>query len=131
MKLARLVFTIWIFFWALFLIRGLYKGEFEKYSDLLKRDVEARRAYVVGEELYAFLKFSMTHFPQKITYQLRGKFEPIDKRRFIYYLYPHVESEDPEFILCYKVQQGFKPEGFYRFATLKKGRFILRKIEED
>lgn len=110
--------------------RGLYKGEWEEIKALLFRDSDARRAYVIGEGLYKFINFSIKNIPSDVTYQIVGKLKPIDRYRFVYYLYPRKESDNPMYILCYK-KEDFKKEGFYRLATLDDGQFILKKKKED
>jgi len=127
MRTWRLVFAIWVFLWILFLVRGLYKGEFKEYKALLERDAEARRAYVVGEELYSFLEFALVNIPKRAAYELEGALKPIDRERLIYYLYPRGVSDNPEYILCYKVGKDSSRKNFKRFTALKKDQFILKR----
>ena len=127
MKFWKLVFAIWVFLWIFFLIRGLYKGEFEEYKALLGRDAKARRAYIMGEDLYGFMQFSLANVPKGAAFCLEGALTPIDRYRLIYYLYPRIESKDPAYILCYGTDDSFSRENFYRQAAFKKGQFILRR----
>jgi len=127
MRFGKLVFIIWVFFWVLFIVRGLYKGELEEYKALLQRDAEGRRAYVIGEGLYEFMNFCLRNLPRESSYQLRGELRPIDERRLVYYLYPHKESENPEYLLCYNAGKDAVKKGFYKSAAFKTGQFILRR----
>lgn len=106
MKAWRVVFAAWLLFWALFLVRGFYKGELEKFGALLARDAQAKRAYIIGEDLYSLLETSIKDIPETGTYKLKGDFKPIDRYRFVYYLYPRRESEDPDYILRYNKERG-------------------------
>lgn len=131
MKIWRLIFAIWLFLWVFFLVRGLYKGEFKEYRALLQRAPSARRAYIIGEDLYKFLEFCLKGLPKDSTYRMTGALKPIDRQRLIYYLYPHKESYTPEYILCYKINVDFSLRDFYRLATLKSDQFILKKKKGD
>lgn len=99
MKFRKLVFTVWVFLWILFLARGLYKGEFNKYKALLMNNPEARRAQVIGEDLYDFITTSLDILPEHITYAIEGDLRPLKRYTLIYYLYPRKESRYPEYII--------------------------------
>ncbi len=127
MKLAKTTLIIWVFFWILFVVRGLYKGEFREYRALLQRDAETKRAYIVGEDLYEFLNFCLMNLPRESSYQLRGELKSIDERRLVYYLYPHKKSDNPEYLLCYNDDRDIVRKSFYKSAVFKTGHFILRR----
>lgn len=102
MKIIKAVLCVWIFFWLLFMIRGLYKGEFNELKMLLSGDAEARRAYVMGEGLYDFIQYSIKDMPEDGTYRIEGDIEPLSKYRLVYYLYPRRERGGGAYILTFK-----------------------------
>ena len=99
MKLWKIVFTIWVFLWALFLVRGFIKGEFEEFKALCCSDKHEKLSYILGSNLNSFRIACQRAMPMEATYNIVGDLDEHNKFRFIYYLYPRRQSEDPNYIL--------------------------------
>ena len=99
MKLWQVVFAVWVFFWVFFLVRGFVKGEFKKFKRLVFSSYAEKRAYILGEELDVFLGVCKDQIPESATYKITGGLDEHNKFRMVYYLYPRVESDDPQYVL--------------------------------
>lgn len=128
-NLAKIVFAVWIALWALFLIRPyIKKGLIEEYGELFSRSLEGKRAYVTGEGLYKFIQLCKDALPEGSSYEIAGlEKRPHDERRAIYYLYPHVNKPDPDYIFVYD-KAGFSRGGYFLFMQFDNKRYILKKI---
>ena len=126
--IVRVVFAIWIFIWLLFLIRPYFKkGLLKEYSTLLGSSLEEKRAFVTGKELYEFIKFCKDSIVPPSSYKIIGlEEEPLSYRRAAYYLYPDIDSPEPEFLLIYK-KAGFAEKGYSIFKNLDSEKYILKK----
>jgi hypothetical protein len=122
------ILAVWIAVWIVFLVRPYFKkGLLAEYPALWGLSAEGKRAYVTGTDLYDFLKFAAASMGQASTYTLVGlSADSIDYRRAVYYLYPNVESPDPEYILVYNKGNLFR-EGYGAFKRLSEEKYILRK----
>ncbi|MFH1753512.1 MAG: hypothetical protein ABH875_04960 [Candidatus Omnitrophota bacterium] len=98
-KMWKLVFAVWVFFWVLFLVRGLVKGEFEMFRKYAFISAEEKREHILGEGLYTFLGVCKSEIPEAATYKLEGEIDDHNKFRMRYYLYPRLESESPDYLL--------------------------------
>lgn len=127
-KTAIWVLLVWVFFWTFFLIRGFYKSEFKKSLALVSRKARERRAYLTGGEKFDFFDLCIDNLPENARYAIEGTLEEIDKRRLVYYLYPRMESDEADFILCYGVHRAYRKAGYNnRVAELSMSDFILRR----
>jgi hypothetical protein len=101
--ILKIVFAVWVGLWLFFFARELFiKDNLRDYKALATRDLGGKHAYVTGERLYGFLKLCKDSLPSHATYKLTGIEDgSIEKRRAVYYLYPLVESNDPDFVLVY------------------------------
>jgi len=128
--IVRTFLAIWVFIWILFLGRSFYKENLAReYLTLLTLPAEGKQAYVLGDELRAFIKFCESSIAGPFTYNIIGlEGDSLDYRRARYYLYPNTDREEPDFLLVYK-KIGFSKEGYKSFKTLDKDRYILRKIK--
>jgi len=64
------------------------------------------------------------------TYRLIGLDDgSIERRRAVYYLYPNIEKQDPDFLLVYKKSDASR-EGYSVFRMLDPERYILKKVRE-
>ena len=126
--IVRAVFAIWIILWINFILRDVFrKRYFYDYKTLIKRDEEGRRSYVYGDDFYSFLKFSKKTLHENFTYGFIGiKDLSLAYRRAVYYLYPLIESDNPDYILVYN-RAGFQKRGYEIFAKLNHKKYILKK----
>ncbi|MFA5142635.1 MAG: hypothetical protein WC522_00515 [Candidatus Omnitrophota bacterium] len=124
------VFAAWVVMWGWFLVREVFvKGAIKDYKVLISRPLEGRRAYVTKDNLYEFLTFCRENLPRDSSYSLVGP-EPgaIERVRAVYYLYPRIESTDPQYILVYGTP-GVGHEGYRLIKKLDDSRYMLKKIE--
>ena len=113
-NIMRLLFVVWVVMWVIFTIRPILKNSLiSEYSQLFGRSLEDRRAIVYGKELCAFLRSAKDVMPQGATYAIEG-FEDgsVDIVRAEYYLYPCVQSKDPQYVL-----------------TLNNGKYSIKKVK--
>lgn len=124
----KIIFSVWIIIWISFTLRPLFKeGYLKQYLSLIGKSLEERRAYIYGEDLYKFLNYCLKNLPIPSTYRLVGvKSDSIDYVRAIYYLYPHLKTEEHQFILVYGIYD-FKQPGYSIFSSMNQRNFILRR----
>jgi len=130
-KIFISIFSVWIILWAFFNIRELFiKGNINDYNILLHRaTLDDKRAYVTGDRLYEFIRFCNDKLPPKATYRwVEADKGDHSRRRFTYYLYPHLEMNDARFILVYD-NRDVPKNGYEIFAALDDNRYILKKVE--
>ena len=122
------IFIIWCVLWLNFIARDFYKHKlFGEYVTLMRSDYDGKYAVTYGKNLYRFLKFSKTVLPEEASFRLEGiKAFSIDSRRTIYYLYPALNKENPEYILVYN-RRGFQMDGYKMCESLNSADFILKR----
>ena len=127
-NLLKLAFFVWLALWAVFFIRENKKGEYEQFFDLAKKDLEGKRAYLMGDELFEFAEFCQDNVPAGSKYKLTGLEDlSVEKVRLVYYLYPMRPSdEDYDYVLVYG-RPEYEEEGFEKLSELNKSAFILKK----
>ena len=125
----KIIFLAWTAIWLLFLVRGLAKGEARDYRNLFGKGLEEKHAYVTGEEFYKFIVFCKNVIPKGSDYTVEASYdETMDYYRFAYYVYPLLRDlDDPEYIVCYKV--NFSKEGYEPAAHLEGDKYILKKVK--
>jgi hypothetical protein len=130
-KYLGAVFISWVVLWSFLLVRGIFiKDNVRRYRELLSRSVEGKRSYVTGDDLYEFLSFCGKNIPTGASYRMAGPDdESIERRRAAYYLYPHLEKADPDFILVYNDPQakGAAAGGYDLFVSLDDNRYVMKK----
>ena len=127
-KVLRLAVAIWVAIWVLFWVKPFVKDKFlaEEYLVLARSDFEGRRAVTYGKDLYRFFLFCSAKLPPDSRFDIVGvEYTSIDRARALYYLYPSLLSESPEFLLVYKTPH-FLAENTMLYASLDEGSFILR-----
>ena len=108
MKIWKAVFTIWIVIWLLFIVRGFAKGEFKRFKALCRADIEQKKEYILGKGFKAFIDDCIKTIPEAGTYKIVGELDGHSRHRLIYYLYPRVESKNPDYVLnIYKEQDTY------------------------
>lgn len=127
-KIIYIIAAIWTALWIGFTARELFvKNNLRDYKELLSRSLEGKRSYVTGERLYEFLEFCREKLPEGAAFRLAGVNKAsIDRVRSIYYLYPHSERSDAEYILVYDYSGASGP-GRSIFARLDDKRYILQE----
>jgi len=128
---ATLVLVVWIALWISFNIREVVaKGNLRDYKILAHRSLEGKRSYVTGDRLYEFLVFCNNKLPEGATYRwTKTDKEDHNRRRTTYYLYPHLEVEDADFIFAFNEPFSVRP-GYEIFSKLDDTRYILKKIKK-
>lgn len=125
----RLVITIWIGLWCLFLIRPYFKKDLiGEYRVLLSRSLEGKRSFVMGDELYAFMVSCRNSIPEeRFTYSFAGlEDDQLAQCRMAHWLYPAVLTKDAEYIFVFK-KPGYREDGYKTFRTFGEDRAVLRK----
>ena len=127
-KILKLFFIIWIIIWVFFLMKEVFfKGSLREYNVLLHKSPEGKKSYLSGDDLYEFVMFCNNKLPEGASYKFLGlEKDSHDKRRVTYYLYPHLEDKDADFILVFKGQIPAK-DAYEMFSGLDKTRYILKK----
>lgn len=127
---VRAVLAVWIFIWALFLVRPFFKKDLLKeYSILLRSSAKEKRATTFGAQFYGFLQFCKTSLPPLSTYKIIGlEKQPLDYRRAVYCLYPNIDREGPEFLLVYNVD-NFSIDGYAPYKSMGPAGYILRRAD--
>ena len=125
-NIFKLILAAWIVLWISFAAREIFvKNNLRDYKVLLSRPLDGKRSYVTGDRLYEFLSFCNDKLPSVSSYRwVKADKEDLGRRRATYYLYPHIEKEDSDFILVYD-DPGFKDAGYGVFAKLDGQRYIL------
>ena len=116
--------------WVWFVVRDLFlKDNINSYRVLITRSLEGKHSYVTGDRLYEFLIFSSGKIPAGASYDFVG-FAPesLENRRAVYYLYPRIQKESPEYILVYD-QPGFEREGYALVSLMDESRYIIKRKE--
>ena len=126
--LITLAFVIWVTLWISLNLREIVaKGNLRDYKILAQRSLEGKRAYVTGDSLYEFLVFCNDKLPESAAYRWVKTDKPDHaRRRATYYLYPHLEAEDADFILVFN-EPFSVPPGYEIFSRLDGARYILKK----
>lgn len=118
----------WVILWVTFTMRELVvKKNMSDYAALFSMPLECKHAYVTGEKLYEFINFSNARLPENVSYRLIGIEDgSIDQRRAVYYLYPHMQKDDADFLLVFNGSH-YAEKHYRRFAELDSERCILIK----
>ncbi len=129
--IVRMILAVWIVLWLLFLIRPYFKKDLiADYRALLSRDLDGKRSFVTGDELYGFIGMCRLAIPEaNFTYAIEGldgEDDALSRCRMLYYLYPAMTHDAPEYILVYK-KAGFGREGYEIFKKLSDDKIILKK----
>ncbi len=129
-KIFPILLCVWIVLWIGFTARELFvKDSVRDYRALLSRTLEGKRSYVTGDRLYEFLMFCKEKAPQGATYAIAGLDDgSIEKRRAAYYLYPLLESREPDLIFVFDKPDAGQA-GYGVFAGLDGSRYILKKAK--
>lgn len=125
---ARIVLSAWVVLWAAFLVREVFfKKNLRDYRVLFNRTADGKRAYVTGDDLYAFIDYCRRNVPAGSTFAFAGLEDgSLDRRRASYYLYPLREAGDPAFVFVYRVN-GYARDGYEPFMKLDDDHVILKK----
>lgn len=127
-RLAYLALAIWIILWALFTVRPYFKKDLlGEYRLLARASAEEKHALITGKGLYELIELYTHSIPPPSTYWLID-IEPgsLEYRRAVYYLYPHIEWREAEFIIVSQTKAVAVP-GYEPFKSLDAERYILRK----
>jgi len=127
-RILKAAFLVWVVLWAWFAVRDFFlKGNVKSYEVLLSRTAEGKRSYVTGDRLYEFLTFCRSAIPENATYLSKGlEKDSIDERRAVYYLYPMMESNDPDYIIVFDIT--YAPDRNYIIhKKLDDLRYILKR----
>ena len=128
-KIFRIIILIWIMLWLVFTARELFwKNNLNDYKVLISRSLDGKRSYVTGDRLYEFITFCSSRLPAGATYNFAGiKEGSIEQRRAVYYLYPHIQNNDPEFLLVFDAGGILHKDRYLPYEKLDEQRYILKR----
>lgn len=127
-KIFSVMLWAWLVIWVFYIGYDLFaKGRLQEYARLLPMTVEGRHAYVTGGRLYEFISFADERLPPAAGYRLKGlAWDSLECRRTAYYLYPHLGSDDADYLLIYDSPEA--PDSRYdEFARLDETRYIMKR----
>lgn len=131
-NLLRIILAVWVSIWALFIIRPYLKKDLlTTYREMMPLSLADKHAYVMGRDLYDFLKACEASVPSGSTYIIAGlDKDPIYAERAAYLLYPNTVSNHPEFIFVYNIADYARP-GYRAFKRLGADKYLLKKEGAD
>lgn len=99
--ILKIFFIAWVALWVGFFARELFvKNNIRDYTALLSRTLEGKHAYMTGDKLYGLLAYCKKNMPDGASYKLVGIEQgAVERARAVYYLYPNIESDKPDFII--------------------------------
>jgi len=127
-NIVKIILVVWTVLWVSFTVRELFrKGYYYDYKELMRRDLDGKRAYVTGDSFYQFIAFCNKKLPAGVPYSWRGVEDgSLAKRMATYYLYPHLEAEGAPFILAYNIRTAHE-NGQVLCARLDDTRAIFMR----
>jgi hypothetical protein len=128
-RILKIAFAVWITLWAVFGVRELFvKGQVTEYRTLLPLSLEGKHSHLTGDGFYELIMFADKKMPADATYKLIGVDEgSIEVRRSAYYLYPHVEKDDADFLIIFNKSGDAAYAGYDIFERLDNTRRVLKK----
>ena len=101
MSRRKVIIIVWLALWVNFIARDLFvRGYVKDYVNLAAKDAEGQRAYTYGKQFYEFLKLAKNDIPQNKSFKFTGiDAFSLAHRRAVYYLYPLLEKDNPDYIL--------------------------------
>ena len=128
-NILKIAFAVWIALWVMFGVRELFiKGAAKEYADLLFRSLEGKRSYLMGDKLYGLITAANKKMPPNATYRLIGvEKDSIEVRRAAYYLYPHIETDDADFLIIFDGKGPAVYEGYEIIESLDSARCVMKK----
>lgn len=127
-KLLKIILIFWIIIFVFFFLRMLFKKNYIKqYFGLVGKSLAEKQSFLFGENFVKFFNYCIKNLPPSSTYKLVGiKTDSIEYARAIYYLYPNLKSENPDFILVFETNE-FVEIGYTKLSSLDENNFILKK----
>ncbi|MFA6078199.1 MAG: hypothetical protein WC779_00410 [Candidatus Omnitrophota bacterium] len=128
-KIFKIAFAVWIALWVMFGVRELFiKGAAKEYGKLFFRSLEGKHSYLTGDKLYELITAANKKMPPNATYKLIGvEKDSIEVRRVAYYLYPHFETDDADFLIIYDSRGDVVYEGYDIVESLDSARCVMKK----
>ena len=99
MRIWTIVFAVWVFFWAFYLVRGFAKGEWKQFREYAFLDRAEKRAHILGDGLEGLLLRCEKEMPEGSTFRIEGGLDEHNVYRMRYYLYPRMQSDDPQYVI--------------------------------
>jgi len=127
-RLFQICVLIWLILWVIFFFRENKDGEYKDFFVLAHKNLEQKRAYLMGEGFYKFVDFCLQNTPNEARYKFAGLGPmKIEEVRAIYHLWPRkAVEEDYTYIFVFNAK-GFSEEGFFKFKDLNGSSYILKR----
>lgn len=120
---------VWIIiiFWLLLEINAWYNQINILKTDwpLVGKSLDEKRAEITGVDFYSFLEFCNKKLPPRSKIKILSPSGYLDSKG-AYYLYPHRQKEQAEYLLIYHKDPGDENKNCKSFAKYKEGEYILK-----
>lgn len=131
-KTSVILLAVWIIIWQGVFLKNLFiKGYIRNYAELIKAGtLEEKHAVVSGKSLYDLFSAFKTSVPTGATFGYDGiAAMSIEDRRAMYYLYPNLKSDDPQYLIVFN--GDIEPDGqnWKMFIKLDNNRYVLKRIK--
>jgi hypothetical protein len=129
-ELLRVCLAVWLVLWAVFFFAENKKGDYREFFALASRGLEDKRAYLMGQDFYDFVRFCRKNVPPDATYKFVGmRLYAVEGVRAIYYLWPLKAVErDNEYYFVYGDFELPDMTGFRKIAEFKDKAYIMKRI---
>jgi len=111
MKPWKIVFAVWVFFWAWFLVREFVRGEFKEFREYAFLNREEKVQHILGDRLYNLLSECKKTIPENAAYKIEGDLDDHNKYRLRYYLYPRLLSDDSDYVINIDTSRSYMARG--------------------
>ena len=127
-RLFQICLLIWLILWVIFFFRENKDGEYKDFFVLAGKNLEGKRAYLMGEGFYGFVNFCSQNTSPEARYKFAGLGPmKIEEIRAIYHLWPRkAVEENYEYIFVYDAK-GFSEEGFFMFKDFNGSSYVLKR----
>lgn len=118
---------LWIILWSNFIARDLFKKKyFIHYKRLFFSSPRDKVAYTYGESFFELLEYAKQDISESETYGFQGvpKFS-IEMRRAVYYMYPSLQSRNPDYIMVYDGKKNIP--NYHIVKKLDNERALLKR----
>jgi hypothetical protein len=129
--LLRLCLAIWLCLWPVFFFVPNKKGEYKDFLALVGKDLEGKRAYLLGQDYYDYIRFCRDKVPPEATYRFSGMpLYAVQEVRAIYYLWPlkAVEKDNEYYFVYGDFELPDTSVGWEKVAQYSDKAYILKRV---
>jgi len=130
-RVLLIIFSIIWFFWGAYLVVKDIPQSLERGKLSLALNLEGRRDYVLGGDLYSFIKFAEKNIPEDKTINVIFRGDEFGAQLFYYrvyyYLYPRQFAKNADYFLSYNLSLAEIPAGYKPAAEFDARKYLLIK----